>query len=143
VSNGGAQASDGQGDAAEGQSRWIRSETRELPEVRRLMVQGRRRGYLTLDDVTEVLSLDDDGAEFIAEVRAIANEHGIRVVSADKRPAAARRGARRAADDAPTNDPVRVYLREMGQVSLLPSASRRASTRRSARFSAPPSASAR
>jgi RNA polymerase primary sigma factor len=119
ASNGGAQASDGQGDAAEGQRRWIRSETRELPEVRRLMVQGRRRGYLTLDDVTEVLSLDDDGAEFIAEVRAIANEHGIRVVSADKRPAAARRSARRGADDAPTNDPVRVYLREMGQVSLL------------------------
>ncbi len=120
ASNSSAEASNVQGDVAEGQRRWIRSETRELPEVRRLMIQGRRRGYLTLDDVTEILSLDDDDdVELIAEVRAIANEHGIRVVSADGRSPDARRLGRRASDDAPTNDPVRVYLREMGQVSLL------------------------
>jgi RNA polymerase primary sigma factor len=120
--DGSAPVTDGRGDAAEaeGARRWIRSETRELPEVRRLLTQGQRRGYLTLDDMADALSLeDDDAAELIAEVRAIANEHGIRVVNADKRPSAARRAARRAAGDAPTNDPVRVYLREMGQVSLL------------------------
>jgi RNA polymerase primary sigma factor len=121
ASSGGAPAAKAQGEApeAEGPHRWIRSETRELPEVRRLLIQGRRRGYLTLEDVTEVLSLDDDDAELVAEVRAIANEHGIRVVSAGKQRTAARRAVRRASDDAPTNDPVRVYLREMGQVSLL------------------------
>ena len=52
ASNGAAQASNGRGDAveADGRRHWIRSETRELPEVRRLIIQGRRRGYLTLDD---------------------------------------------------------------------------------------------
>ena len=38
---------------------------------------------------------------------------------AAKRAATTRRRAGRTAADAPTNDPVRVYLREMGQVSLL------------------------
>ncbi|HEY5657791.1 MAG TPA: RNA polymerase sigma factor RpoD [Myxococcota bacterium] len=115
-----AQACNGQGETAAGPDRrWIRPETRELPEMRRLLIHGRRRGYLTLDDVTEILSLEEDDTEMIAEVRAIADEHGIRVVSDDKRSAAARRAARRASEDAPTNDPVRVYLREMGQVSLL------------------------
>src|SRR5207247_9987164 len=36
-----------------------------------------------------------------------------------RRPAPRRSAPSKVIDDAPTNDPVRVYLREMGQVSLL------------------------
>jgi len=98
--------------------RWIRKETRELPEVRRLLAHGRRQGYLTPRDLTDSLSSDLMDDARLAEMRAIVNEYGIRVTSAAKRAALTRSGGR-GADEAPTNDPVRVYLREMGQVSLL------------------------
>ena len=61
--------------------------------------------------------LPDEGIR--NEVRAIVDEHQIRVVRTRRPPADRRRVTGRQIDDAPTNDPVRVYLREMGQVSLL------------------------
>jgi RNA polymerase primary sigma factor len=98
---------------------WIRQETRELEVVRRLIDQGRRQGYVTLEILNETLEreLPDEGVR--NEVRAIVDEHQIRVVQTRRPPADRRRVAGRQLDDAPTNDPVRVYLREMGQVSLL------------------------
>ncbi|MEE9608586.1 MAG: RNA polymerase sigma factor RpoD [Myxococcota bacterium] len=91
--------------------------------VRRLLTQGRRQGYLTLDDVKDALGCEDLAADRVEEVRAIFGERGIPVVeSAPRVPLRRRPSAPRAEageDDGPTNDPVRVYLREMGQVSLL------------------------
>jgi RNA polymerase primary sigma factor len=107
------------GNGAAGAACWVRKETRELPEVRRLLDQGRQLGFLTLEDMASGLASESDSVARLAELRAIANEIGIRVVRATRRTGAARRSAARASDDAPTNDPVRVYLREMGQVSLL------------------------
>jgi RNA polymerase primary sigma factor len=94
----------------------IRPETREIEGVRKLLAHGRRQGYLTMPDLDRALPrwLDDDDRR--AEVRAIVDEHGIRVMRTHKPASQARRPH---VDDAPTNDPVRVYLREMGQVSLL------------------------
>jgi len=48
-----------------------------------------------------------------------APETAARAVASARKPALRRATSRPAEDDAPTNDPVRVYLREMGQVSLL------------------------
>ena len=98
---------------------WIQQATRELEVVRRLVDQGRRQGYITLEVLNE--TLEREVAEDVTrnEVRAIIDEHAIRVVQTRRPPADRRRMAARHLDDAPTNDPVRVYLREMGQVSLL------------------------
>jgi RNA polymerase primary sigma factor len=84
--------------------------------VRKLLAQGRRQGYVTMPDLDRALPRQLCDPERIEEVRAIVDEQGIRVMRTHKPASAPRRAS---PDDAPTNDPVRVYLREMGQVSLL------------------------
>jgi RNA polymerase primary sigma factor len=103
----------------------ISQETRDLRVVKQLVTEGRRRGYLTLDDVNGALPEEVLSTEQIHEVLALFGEHEITVVDS-QRPRATKKvqeGRTRADfdDEGPgrTNDPVRVYLREMGQVSLL------------------------
>jgi len=98
----------------------VRPETRELRSVQGLVSQGRRQGYLTYEDLNEALPelLSNDQLD---EVMAIFGELEIAVVDAANR---VHRIAEPASsdyddEDARTNDPVRAYLREMGQVSLL------------------------
>jgi RNA polymerase primary sigma factor len=103
----------------------ISQETRELRVVKKLVSEGRRRGYLTVDDVNGALPDEVLSTDQIHEVLALFGEHEITVVDS-QRPRATKKvqeGRSRAdldGEGAPrTNDPVRVYLREMGQVSLL------------------------
>ena len=103
----------------------ISQETRELRVVKKLVTEGRRRGYLTVDDVSGALPEEVLSTDQLQEVLALFGEHEITVVDS-QRPRATRRvqeSRSRAefdgADTPRTNDPVRVYLREMGQVSLL------------------------
>jgi RNA polymerase primary sigma factor len=119
-----AEATDGFAKATVGRASrknvpWIRQETRELEVVRQLVAKGRRQGYVTLEDLNETLEREVEDTGTRSEIRAIVEEHEIRVVQTRRPPADRRRIAGRHLDDAPTNDPVRVYLREMGQVSLL------------------------
>jgi RNA polymerase primary sigma factor len=93
--------------------------------VKKLVSEGRRRGYLTLDDVNGALPEEVLSTDQLHEVLALFGEHEITVVDS-QRPRATKKvqeGRSRAdfeGEEAPgTNDPVRVYLREMGQVSLL------------------------
>jgi RNA polymerase primary sigma factor len=103
----------------------ISQETRDHRVVKKLVTEGRRRGYLTLDDVNGALPEDVLSTEQLHEVLALFGEHEITVVdSQGPRTTKKVRESRSRADadgDEPTrsNDPVRVYLREMGQVSLL------------------------
>jgi RNA polymerase primary sigma factor len=94
-----------------------RREFCDLPAIQKLVADGRQRGYLTPEEMARALPRDV-AADRLEEVRAFIGEAGIRVV-AGRRPAPRRSAPSKAIDDAPTNDPVRVYLREMGQVSLL------------------------
>ncbi|MDX1649540.1 MAG: RNA polymerase sigma factor region1.1 domain-containing protein, partial [Myxococcota bacterium] len=99
----------------------IRDETRDLRPVKRLLSRGRRRGYLTVDDVNQALPDEVLSTDQIDEVMALFGEHDIAVVDS---PREARRLREPMLDGAEeevghSNDPVRVYLREMGQVSLL------------------------
>ncbi len=103
----------------------ISQETRELRVVKKLVTEGRRRGYLTVDDVSGALPEEVLSTDQLQEVLALFGEHEITVVDS-QRPRVTRRvqeGRSRAEFDGEetsrTNDPVRVYLREMGQVSLL------------------------
>jgi RNA polymerase primary sigma factor len=93
------------------------------PSIRRLLERGRRRGYLTLDELNAGLPDGASSPEQLEEVLALMNGQEIPIVES-KKPVAPRRVAEvdreaPSGEEGHTNDPVRVYLREMGQVSLL------------------------
>jgi RNA polymerase primary sigma factor len=98
----------------------VSEETRKLRSVKKLLAAGRRKGFLTVDDVSGALPEDVLSSEQIEEVMAIFGENEIPVVDSVKPNGTSTAGGGRSdGDSGPTNDPVRVYLREMGQVSLL------------------------
>ncbi len=88
----------------------------------RLLTEGKRKGFLTVDEVEDAFGRMNFCSRRIDEVRAIFGEEGISVVPSGaaepqrKHPSSTNRNV---GDDAGASDPVRVYLREMGQVSLL------------------------
>jgi RNA polymerase primary sigma factor len=98
----------------------------KYPEVRTLVVAGKGKGYLSYEEIHQ--AIPDELAtspEELDEVYIRLSDLGIEVVTdADK---AGRRKAVSSADGAEeiaetaekTNDPVRMYLREMGTVKLL------------------------
>jgi RNA polymerase primary sigma factor len=98
----------------------------KFPEVQLLVKGGREKGYLLYEEIHTVLS-DEATAEprDLEQVYERLSELGIEIVTDPDR-AARRRAAleSEAADEAreaveKTNDPVRMYLREMGTVKLL------------------------
>jgi RNA polymerase primary sigma factor len=96
-------------------------EPRRREIVRQLLDRGKRQGFISIEEVTGTLPDDET---MLAEARTMFGQYGIRVIeetSSKKAPTRRAAPARRSTqdDDGPTNDPVRVYLREMGQVSLL------------------------
>ena len=102
--------------------------TQARQTVQRLLSVGRSQGYLTVQDVNGALGAELLSATQLEEVMAIFGENDIAVVSSasEAQPVRAARvvaarvvSASSAAEDGGSNDPVRVYLREMGQVSLL------------------------
>ena len=104
---------------ASDRSRLLREEIGSLPEVQKLLASGEQQGFLTFEEVAEVFG-NSASEERTAELANLVSERGIRVAASRKPPSAARRAARGGVEEsAATNDPVRVYLREMGQVSLL------------------------
>jgi RNA polymerase primary sigma factor len=92
-----------------------------LRSVGKLLERGRRQGYLTIDEVNEELAGRGFDSPAIDNLKTAFCELGVRIVPKSKggRPRTIRKSNGRSDDDGPTNDPVRVYLREMGQVSLL------------------------
>ena len=104
-------------------------------DVKRLIDLGRERGYLTYDQVSDMLPADTVSPEQLDDVMSIFGEMDIEVVDPNSRMALTGQ-AEDAPDDEPeegevefdggeadvagkTGDPVRMYLREMGNVSLL------------------------
>jgi RNA polymerase primary sigma factor len=101
-----------------------RSGVPELERLHKLFVRGRRKGFLTTDEVAGTMGIGDLRGERLDDVKALFGEHDISVVSAGESSAARRHpsssaGRGTGGEEGPTSDPVRVYLREMGQVSLL------------------------
>ena len=100
------------------------AEVAKLDSLHELIAHGRRKGFLTTEDVAGALRIEAFCGEQLDEVKAFFGEHDIPVVAPDTSPAVRRRSPSSAtkgsrSEDGPSNDPVRVYLREMGQVSLL------------------------
>jgi RNA polymerase primary sigma factor len=98
-------------------------------EVRQLIAVGKEKGYLLYDEVNEMLPSEITSSEELDDLFNAFGSAGIEVVDSDK----AYRGDKdfdRESGDEPeldltpgaldkTNDPVRMYLREMGTVPLL------------------------
>jgi RNA polymerase primary sigma factor len=102
----------------------------DLEEVNDLLDLGRGRGFVTTDDVDEALDGLDLADEHVAAVRRLLKAEGIEVVDVpptdfDRTPdpvvdgRAERQRLEEIALRAPTNDPVRMYLKEIGRVPLL------------------------
>ncbi len=105
--------------------------------VKRLIARGRERGYITFDELNAVLPPDQMSSEQIEDVMAVLSEMGIQVVEnedneeteaareeeEEKKPEADEGETPSGNVDAEslgrTDDPVRMYLREMGSVELL------------------------
>ncbi len=110
--------------------------------VKKLLARAKKRGYITYDELNEALPQDQMSSEQIEDVMAALSERGINIIENDE-PADDGAEAARAEEDedepepvegdlgaapvvavvkAPldrTDDPVRMYLREMGAVELL------------------------
>ena len=104
--------------------------------VKRMIKLAKARGYVTLDELNAVLPSEETSPEQIEDIMAMLNEMGINVVESEEESEnlAAKveaeaegestetalikvEAAKTPADR--TDDPVRMYLREMGQVELL------------------------
>jgi RNA polymerase primary sigma factor len=102
--------------------------------VKRLIAKGKERGYITFDELNLVLSPEQASSEQIEDVMAMLSEMGIQVVESEENedgeaPVAKAEKAEEEGEESSgnvdeeslgrTDDPVRMYLREMGSVELL------------------------
>jgi RNA polymerase primary sigma factor len=104
--------------------------------IKKLITKAKRRGYITYDELNEALPQDELTSEQIEDVMSAISEMGVNIVETDEDAQEEDQGADDAADDdndeprtvaeakkkeavERTDDPVRMYLREMGAVELL------------------------
>nr|MCU0987964.1 sigma-70 family RNA polymerase sigma factor [Acetobacteraceae bacterium] len=102
--------------------------------VKKLIARGNERGYVTYDEVNAALPQGQVSSEQIEDTMAMLSERGINVVESEEAedPEAAPAAKAESEDDSEgsagnvdeaemgrTDDPVRMYLREMGSVELL------------------------
>ncbi|MGD9743070.1 MAG: RNA polymerase sigma factor RpoD [Dongiaceae bacterium] len=104
--------------------------------VKKLVLRGKERGYVTYDELNQALPADKVSSEQIEDTMAMLSELGVNVVESDEEEAApeaapaaeagdeegaegSRAGNVAEEDVGRTDDPVRMYLREMGSVELL------------------------
>jgi RNA polymerase primary sigma factor len=89
-------------------------------EVSELIQEGKRRGYVTYDEVANALPTHLVNERNLDDIMIMFSDADIEVVDERKRQVEAQKAAREEKPDATkSNDPVRVYLRKMGGVSLL------------------------
>ena len=110
------------------------AEKKNIKEVKKLIDLGKEKGYLTYDDVNDMLPAEVVSPDQIDDVMSIFGEMDIEVVDANQRVSLGGAGEDLAEEEedekeiesevdgdmvGKTGDPVRMYLREMGTVSLL------------------------
>jgi RNA polymerase primary sigma factor len=98
------------------------------PELRGLIALGKERGYLLYDEIFQVLPEDvSNTPDELDDVYIRLGDFGIEIVDVPEKATPKKDGAATPAETAlpdlttveKTNDPVRMYLREMGTVKLL------------------------
>ena len=90
---------------------------------------GKKRGYITYDELNEILPSEEVSSEQIEDIMAMFSDMGINVIENDEAddqlgsetesqlPAKIEQSGSSGADR--SDDPVRMYLKEMGSVELL------------------------
>src|SRR5580693_415252 len=100
--------------------------------VKKFIKQAKARGYITMDELNKVLPSEEVTSEAIEDTLAMLSEMGVNVVEAEEdaetpeggevavreETAVTEAATKESAYDR-TDDPVRMYLREMGSVELL------------------------
>jgi len=84
--------------------------------VKKLIRTAKKRGYVTLDEINSVLPSEEVNSEQIEDVLAMFSEMGVNVIETEE--ASDDEGGEHQEPER-TDDPVRMYLREMGSVELL------------------------
>ncbi|MBB4264984.1 RNA polymerase sigma factor RpoD [Roseospira visakhapatnamensis] len=98
--------------------------------VKRMVQRGKERGYVTYDELNQALPPDDVSSEQIEDTMAMLSEMGVNVVESEEAEAENAEASADAVEPVATgnineeemgrtDDPVRMYLREMGSVELL------------------------
>ncbi|HEX2656074.1 MAG TPA: RNA polymerase sigma factor RpoD, partial [Xanthobacteraceae bacterium] len=110
--------------------------------VKKMIKQAKKRGYVTFDALNEVLPSESTSPEQIEDIMAMLNEMGINVIESEEAEEGQEEGREEAEEEESdgelvevarstpakvekaepaerTDDPVRMYLREMGSVELL------------------------
>lgn len=100
--------------------------------VKKLIAKGKSRGYITYEELNAALPQDQYSSEQIEDVMAAFSDMGVNIIDASdadeeeteektekKEGEEESEGGVEAEDLGRTDDPVRMYLREMGQVELL------------------------
>ncbi len=97
--------------------------------IKKMVARGRERGYVTYDELNAALPQDQVSSEQIEDTMTMLSELGVNVIEGEEseEPATAEvdeangevRGNLDDDDIGRTDDPVRMYLREMGSVELL------------------------
>ena len=103
----------------------------KLDEIRQLMLVGKEKGFLLFDEINELLPAEITSSDDLDDLFSMFNAAGIEVVESEEK-YKARKLLQRSEDGNDesdldltpsaidkTNDPVRMYLREMGTVPLL------------------------
>ncbi len=99
-------------------------------EVQQLIDMGREKGFLTYDEVNDMLPANMVSSEQLEDVMSMFGEMDIEIVDSDSKVTSSKDDDIDDDDDeseveleagtlGKTSDPVRMYLREMGQVALL------------------------
>jgi len=95
--------------------------------VKQLIERGNERGYITYDELNAALPQDKNSSEQIEDIMAMISEMGINVVEEERDDTPSSTNGSQVAVSSNkaeeelgrTDDPVRMYLREMGSVELL------------------------
>ena len=91
-------------------------------EIEQLISKGRKQGYLSFKDIDKTFQDDIDSDENFQDFLSSMDDHGIKILDTNQRHVVPKRkksdlvsihGLER------TTDPVKLYLREMGNISLL------------------------
>ncbi|TFH40330.1 MAG: RNA polymerase sigma factor RpoD, partial [Chrysiogenales bacterium] len=102
-----------------------------VPEVKKLIEIGKQNGEITYDEINDVLPDKLLNSEKIDDVLILLNQLGIEVVEESTRKdqslpgvkkkstSASKKSAAPQAESSHVDDPIRLYLKEIGKVSLL------------------------
>jgi RNA polymerase primary sigma factor len=95
----------------------------DVDKIKKAVVAfGKKKGHVTIDELRELLPADVVGPGDLDEWRKMLEDEGVSIVDGDPnkgKKSKTRKRDKEESETSRTNDPVRMYLRKMGSVSLL------------------------